>query len=347
MSASPVFISHPSSLEHDTGGHPENVRRIVAVQAELERNQYFGWEQVTSRAVSRELLERVHTAAYVDAIARIASEGGGQLDPDTVMGAESYRAALHAAGGAVELVRALLDDDRASGFSAHRPPGHHALAARAMGFCLFNNVAVAARYATDLMGLERVLVLDWDVHHGNGTQDLFWEDPNVLFCSIHQSPFWPGSGRTAEVGRGDGHGYTVNLPVPAGSGDGVFVSLVRDVAVPLARAYEPQLILVSAGYDAHLEDPLAGCTVSDAGYGAMTVLVRELAAELGVPFGFVLEGGYNVETLGRCVALTMKLAAAEAAHAPDADVAAVLRCGLDPLAAQARASLSEFWTTLA
>ncbi len=344
MAATPVFLSHPSSLEHDTGAHPESIRRIVAIEAQLERDNYLGWNRVASRAVTRDVLERVHTSSYIDAIAAAAARGGGQLDADTVMSAGSYAAALHAAGGAVELVRALIDGVPV-GFSAHRPPGHHALAARAMGFCLFNNVAVAARHAIAAFGLERVLILDWDVHHGNGTQDLFWEEPRVLFCSIHQSPFWPGSGREAELGRGPGHGYTVNLPVPAGSGDGTFVSLVRDVALPLAHAYEPQLILVSAGYDAHRDDPLAQCTVSDAGYGAMTALVRDLAAELQVPFGFVLEGGYNVDALARCVALTMSVAGIPAGDTnPNFD--AVLECGIDPLAEDARVRLSAFWPTL-
>ncbi len=181
-----------------------------------------------------------------------------------------------------------------------------------MGFCLFNNVAVAARHAIAELGVERVLILDWDVHHGNGTNDIFWETDEVLFVSIHQLPLYPGSGRGSELGHGRGHGYTINLPVPPGSGDETFVSLVRDLALPLARSYRPELVLVSAGYDAHDDDPLADCTVSDAGFALMTELVRDLGAELAAPVGCVLEGGYDVDALARCVVLTMQTLAAEA-----------------------------------
>jgi acetoin utilization deacetylase AcuC-like enzyme len=186
------------------------------------------------------------------------------------------------------------------------------------------------------------MILDWDVHHGNGTNDIFWESDQVLFVSIHQSPLYPGSGRGSELGRGAGHGYTVNLPVPPGSGDETFVSLVRDVALPLARAYRPELILVSAGYDAHDDDPLADCTLTDAGFAAMTALVRDLGAELGAPVGCVLEGGYNVEALARCVAATMETLASggRAGSSSDADMGAV---PVHPLAAEAIARLSPLW----
>ncbi|MDE3134615.1 MAG: histone deacetylase, partial [Acidobacteriota bacterium] len=241
------------------------------------------------------------------------SGGGAQLDPDTFVSPGSYSAALHAAGGAVELVRRLVAGGAGQvGFSAHRPPGHHAIPDRAMGFCLFNNVAVAARHAVSALGLERVLILDWDVHHGNGTNDIFWDTDEVLFVSVHQLPLYPGSGRASELGQDAGYGYTVNLPVPPRSGDSEFVSLVRDVVLPLGRSYAPQLVLVSAGYDAHEHDPLAECTVSDLGYVAMTELVRDLGAELQAPVGCVLEGGYDVDALARCVVATMETLAAPA-----------------------------------
>ena len=167
------------------------------------------------------------------------------------------------------------------------------------------------------LGVKRVLILDWDVHHGNGTNDIFWDSDEVLFVSIHQLPLYPGSGRASELGRGRGEGYTVNLPVPPGSGDDTFVSLVRDVALPLARSYRPQLVLVSAGFDAHADDPLADCTVSDTGYVAMTELVRDLGLEIEAPVGCVLEGGYDVDALARCVVLTMETLASESASGPD------------------------------
>ena len=343
MPPRPVFLSHPSSLDHDTGDEPESVRRIEAIDAQRVDEDWLGYECVASPAVERRVLERVHSAAYVDAIAAVAHYGGGQLDFDTIMSAGSYTAALHACGGAVELVRRLVDGgDGAVGFSAHRPPGHHALPSRAMGFCLFNNIAVAARHALAALGLDRVMILDWDVHHGNGTNDIFWNSDAVLFVSIHQSPLYPGSGRVSEIGAGPGHGYTVNLPVPPRSGDETFVSLVRDVALPLARTYRPELILVSAGYDAHGDDPLGECTVAEAGYVAMTALVRDLGAELGAPVGCVLEGGYDVEALARCVAMTMATLASQA-RADSSAEAITSGVPVHRLAAEAIARLSPLW----
>jgi acetoin utilization deacetylase AcuC-like enzyme len=339
----PVFLSHPSSLDHDTGDQPENVRRIEALDALLAREEWLGYECVASPAVERSVLERVHPAPYVDAIAAVAGSGGGQLDFDTILSTGSYTAALHACGGAVELVRRLADGGVGTvGFSAHRPPGHHALRSRAMGFCLFNSVAVAAQHALTALGLGRVMILDWDVHHGNGTNDIFWESDEVLFISIHQSPLYPGTGRISELGGGPGHGYTVNLPVPPRSGDETFVSLVRDVALPLARAHRPELILVSAGYDAHGDDPLGDCTVTEAGYAAMTAFVRDLGAELGAPVGCVLEGGYDVGALARCVAVTMATLASGERAGPSED-ALTAALPVHRLAAEAIARLSPLW----
>ena len=306
MAAAPVLLEHPSSLEHDTGSHPERAARIVAIDAELESRDWLGYERVLSPAVDRAVLAAVHPESYIATIERAAAAGGAQIDPDTVVSPGSFEAALHAAGGAVEMVNRLLSGAAPCGFSIHRPPGHHAEAARAMGFCLLNNVAVAARFAIDEFGLERVLILDWDVHHGNGTNDIFGADPRVLFISIHQSPLYPGTGPASDVGSGDGVGFTVNLPVAAGSGDDVFCSLVEFVAAPLARAFGPQLVLVSAGFDAHRDDPLADCLVTDGGFGSMAAAIRDLCVdELEVPFGAVLEGGYALGPLARSVAATL------------------------------------------
>jgi acetoin utilization deacetylase AcuC-like enzyme len=180
-----------------------------------------------------------------------------------------------------------------------------------MGFCLLNNVAIAAQHALDEAGARRVMILDWDVHHGNGTNDIFAARDDVLFCSIHQSPLYPGTGPASDVGYGPGEGYTVNLPVPGGAGDAVFVSLVEHVVRPLARAYEPDLVLISAGFDAHADDPLAGCVVTDDGYAALAASVRAIAEELGVPLGIVLEGGYDLGALARSVAATLGVVGAE------------------------------------
>ena len=348
MAIRPVYLSHPSSRDHDTGAHPERVERITAIEELLAARDWCGYECVSSPAADRTLLARVHSAAHIERVEAASRAGFVALDEDTVVSPGSYVAALHACGGAVELVRRLVAGGAGQvGFSAHRPPGHHATPTRAMGFCLFNNVAVGARYAIAELGVRRVLILDWDVHHGNGTSDIFWECDQLLFVSVHQSPLYPGSGRPSELGGGRGRGYTVNLPVPAGSGDETFVSLVRDVALPLARCYRPELILVSAGYDAHADDPLAGCTVSDAGYGAMTALVRDLAGELEAPAGFVLEGGYDLDALARCVALTMETLAMPARTRPAGHAGPLGDLGVHPLAAEAHTRLLPLWPDLA
>jgi len=335
--AAPVYLSHPSSLEHDTGHHPECAARIVAIEGALRERDWLGLERVESRAADVALITAVHDARYVDAILRASAEGGGMLDADTVISDGSWRAALHAAGGACELVDLLLGGEAPTGMSAHRPPGHHAEHAQAMGFCLFNNVAVAAQHALDAGGLERVLVLDFDVHHGNGTNDLFHDTPAVLYASIHESPLYPGTGPALDIGHGPGEGYTVNLPVPGGSGDATFVSLVTHVVAPVARAYEPQLILLSTGYDAHRDDPLADCRVTEAGYAAMTAAMVRLATELEAPLGAVLEGGYDLSALARSVVATLEVLGAPVPPAP-VDVA------VDPLAAAARERLAERWS---
>ena len=306
MAALPGFFSHPSSLEHDTGAHPEQAGRIVAIEAALEARDWLGWERVLSAPATRAQLELVHPAAHIESIERAFRAGGGQLDADTVVSAGSFEAALHAAGGAVGMVSRLLDGGAGSvGFSAHRPPGHHAPADKPRGFCLFNNVAVGTRFALRERGLARVLIIDWDVHHGNGTQDIFWESDEVLFCSMHQMPLYPGSGAAGEVGAGAGRGFTLNVPMAPGSGDAEWVEALRDVVLSRGEEFAPELVLVSAGFDAHADDPLAGCEVSDSGFVAMAALVRGLADRLEVPLGFVLEGGYDVAALARCVTAVM------------------------------------------
>jgi acetoin utilization deacetylase AcuC-like enzyme len=332
-----VFLAHPSSLEHETGPHPERPARITAIEHALAEDDWLGFERVLSPPVDRGVLTAVHPEPYVDAIERISAQGGGALDPDTVASAGSFNAALHAAGGAVRLVEMLLDGDADYAFSAHRPPGHHATRNRAMGFCLFNSVAVAARFALDVRGLERVMILDWDVHHGNGTNDIFHPSREVLFVSIHESPLYPGTGPSTDVGSGDGEGFTVNLPVPPGSDDGVFRSLVDNVAVPLLHVFAPQLVLVSAGYDAHREDALSTCELTDDGYAAMTRSVRTACAAVGARLGCVLEGGYALGALARSVAATMRELSLEALAELDPAPAV-------PIARSARERLAAWWS---
>jgi acetoin utilization deacetylase AcuC-like enzyme len=337
--ATPVLLQHPSSLDHDTGPHPEQPARMVAIERELAARGHLGYERVSSPAVARSVLEAVHPARHVERIERMAARGGARIDADTVVSAGSFTAAAHACGGAVSLVDRLVDGSAPTGFSIHRPPGHHAEAERAMGFCLFNSVAVAARHALDAHGLERVMIVDWDVHHGNGTNDIFHAEPRVLFCSIHQSPLYPGTGPASDTGSGPGRGFTVNLPVAPGSGDPEFRSLIDHVVVPLARSYAPQLLLVSAGFDAHAEDPLAECRVTDDGYAAMARSLRTVAGELGVPVGAVLEGGYALDALARSVAATMAVLAGVAPG--DAAV------GVAEVSGRALERLEEFWPGLA
>ncbi|MDP1847270.1 MAG: histone deacetylase [Solirubrobacteraceae bacterium] len=339
-----VLFRHPSSLEHDTGAHPENARRIVAIEHALSERDWLGWDVRESPAATREQIGRVHPQRHIDRIESLCRRGGGMIDMDTLVSEGSFQAALHAAGGAVAAVDALLSGAEADGVrcaaSLHRPPGHHAEPAQAMGFCLFGNVAIGAAHALDAHGARRVLILDWDVHHGNGTNAIFHDRDDVLFCSIHQSPLYPGTGPASDVGSGAGEGFTVNLPVPGGSGDAVFLSHLEHVVRPLAREFAPDLVLLSAGYDAHAEDPLADCRVTDDGFAGMAASMRAAADELGVPLGLVLEGGYELGALSRSVVATLEVLGA-------ADPPAVPEVALDPLAAQAQERLAAYWPALA
>ena len=301
-----LYFRHPLSLEHQTGPHPENPRRIEAIEARMESLGWLGMERVEAPEATREQLERVHTPAHIDLIESISARGGGMIDLDTVASARSYDAALRAAGGAAAAADRLLAGEAQFAFVGQRPPGHHTERDRAMGFCLFNNVAVAADQAIAEGGVERILVLDWDVHHGNGTEEIFYESDRVLYASIHQSPLYPGTGAPGDIGIGAGEGYTVNLPVPPGAGSDEFLALVQHVVVPLAREYQPGLLAISAGYDAHRDDPLAQCRLDEAAYADMAATMRELGAELEAPILVCLEGGYDLGALSASVAATLE-----------------------------------------
>jgi acetoin utilization deacetylase AcuC-like enzyme len=306
-----LYLAHPSSFAHETGGHPENAARVRAIEAALEAAGWPGLDRIEAPAASRDQLRRVHSEEHVEAIERFCSAGGGLVDADTVASEGSFEAALHAAGGAASAAERLLGGEATFAFCGLRPPGHHAERARAMGFCLFNNVAVAASHALEECGAERVLVLDWDVHHGNGTEAIFATSDRVLYASIHQQPLYPGTGPAGYVGEAGGEGYTVNLPVPAGAGSELFVSLVQHVVAPIARAYRPGLLAISAGYDAHRDDPLAQCLVETEGYGELAATMGALASELGVPMLICLEGGYKHDALAASVLATIEALAAD------------------------------------
>jgi acetoin utilization deacetylase AcuC-like enzyme len=332
-----VWLRHELSLAHDVHGHPERPERIIALEAAMEHHDWFGCDVVEAPDASQESLLAVHPARHIRYIDELSASGGGHVDMDTIAMEATYAAALRAAGGGVALVDALLSGEAATGFSALRPPGHHAEPDRAMGFCFFGNAGIAARHAVSAHGVERVLILDWDVHHGNGTNEIFRSDPGVLFVSIHESPLYPGTGPASDLGSGAGEGYTVNLPVPGRSGDETFRSLVDHVVLPLMAAWEPQLVLVSAGFDAHRLDPLATCRVTEGGYAAMTASLRRACAKLGVPMGLLLEGGYSLEALTDSVVALMPVLVAASAPAAADDVA------VHPLAEAAAERLAPWW----
>ncbi|HTQ68256.1 MAG TPA: histone deacetylase [Solirubrobacteraceae bacterium] len=338
-----LLYGHPACLEHDPGalspGHPDTPRRLATVEEALAEHDWLGWERRTAPAASEAQLELAHSAEHVRAVRELCARGGGAIDPDTFAVEASFRAAGHAAGAGLALAGALLAGEADTGFCAVRPAGHHAEHARAMGFCLFNNVAVAAAGALAEHGLGRVFVLDWDVHHGNGTAEIFDARRDVLFASIHQWPLYPGSGRLQERGHGPGEGYTINLPVPPGSGEALWLGLLDRVVLPIAAAYEPQLILVSAGFDAHERDPLAHCLLTTGSFVEMAARVRELGRALGVGVGVVLEGGYNVPVLAECVLAT--LPALAGGHEPRA--APALDTEEQELVTRAIAAARPYW----
>jgi acetoin utilization deacetylase AcuC-like enzyme len=304
-----IYIHSPASLIHDpralSPDHPDNPSRLVAIEAALGAADLQDLHRYEAPAASLRDLRRVHSEAHVAFIRDLCRSGGGQIDQDTYVGEASYAAALHATGGACELVRMLMAGVSDAGFCALRPAGHHAERDRAMGFCLFNNTAIAAELAIAGLGAQRVMIIDWDVHHGNGTAEIFRHRPDVLFCDIHQTGLFPGTGALADGGSGPGRGYTVNLPVPAGSDEEVWLSLLEHVIVPIGLEYQPDLVLVSAGFDAHEADPLGGCRLQSSSFGLMACHVREFAAALDVPVGAVLEGGYDPAALAESTVATI------------------------------------------
>lgn len=304
-----AYAYDPIEQQHTLAGHPENRGRLAATMRLLREDGILTrLRAIPVTPVSLERLQLVHPRTYIEHVARMARSGGGHLDPDTYVVAGSYDAALAAVGAAVNLVAAVLTGEVRNGMSLMRPPGHHALPTRAMGFCLFANVAVAARVAQREFGVERVLIVDWDVHHGNGTEAIFDEDPTVAFFSTHQYPFYPGTGAAHSIGRGPGRGTTLNVPLPAGVGDEGYEQVFESLLAPFARRFRPDLILVSAGYDAHWRDPLAMEQLSLAGYASLTRRVRALADELCQGrLVVVLEGGYDLEVLAHAVLNTLRL----------------------------------------
>ena len=306
-----VFTS-PRYLDHDMGaGHPERPRRLEAILTRLERSSIAGLEWREPTPAPMEAVLANHSSDLVELIQRLsAGTGLRALTPDTMVCPATWDAALLASGGALAAVDAVLAGDARNAMCLHRPPGHHAERDSAMGFCFLNHVAIAARHLRD-RGVERVAIVDWDVHHGNGTQNAFYEDENVFFCSMHQSPHYPGTGHAAETGSGDGIGATLNIPLPAGQGDDDYAAIMEHHVRPALEVFQPDFLLISAGFDAHQQDPLGDMELTVSGFGRLTEQVAAVARECcGGRVVSVLEGGYDLQATATSVQAHLEVLAA-------------------------------------
>ncbi|NPB05430.1 MAG: histone deacetylase [Aquificae bacterium] len=301
------FVYDDRYLLHHREGHPENKYRLEALMEGMaQRGLLSKVELLKPFEAPAELISLNHDPQYVEEVMLASRSGEGWFDPDTYYNEYTFLAASLAVGGVVGAVEAVLEGRLDAAFCAVRPPGHHAEYAKAMGFCIFNNVAVAARYLLK-RGLERVFIVDFDAHHGNGTQRAFYEDPRVFYFSTHQYPFYPGTGSAEERGAGEGYGTTLNLPMPAGAGDELFKEAYGKVLKSAVVGFRPQFVLVSAGYDLHRDDPLTGLEVTDEGVRFIVRSIVEAAQEVGAPAVFALEGGYDLGVLSRCVPDTVEI----------------------------------------
>ena len=298
-------VIDPRYLQHDTGaGHPERPERIAVLLPAVEA---AGYTRIAARAASGDDLALVHDGAYVEEVAATAHKPWFAFDADTPTSPRSFDTAALAAGGFLALLDAVMSGQTQNGFAFVRPPGHHAERHRAMGFCLFNNVAVGAAYLRHRYGLQRVLIVDWDLHHGNGTQHMFEDDPGVLYVSTHQYPYYPGTGAIEEVGRGAGEGYTVDLAFPAGFGDAEYTDAFARVIEPIAHEYAPEFVLISAGFDAHVRDPLGGMQVTEAGFAAMTRSLLGVAHDHAAGrCAAILEGGYDLTAIRQSATVVLQ-----------------------------------------
>jgi len=297
------FVYHEDYLKHDTGAHPERAERLIHIMSELkEAGVTEKMKKVLPVKASKEQIAYVHTDAYMKGVERMCKEGGGLLDPDTPLCTESYEIALLSAGGVIKATDEVMNDSNNLKhiFALVRPPGHHATWNRGRGFCIFNNIAIAAEHLKRRYYANRILIVDWDVHHGNGTQEVFFDDPSVLYFSTHQYPHYPGTGWIDEVGKGEGDGFTVNVPLPAGTDDAGYLYALNNVLVPIAKEFEPEFMLVSAGFDAHAADPLAAMNVTTQGFGLFMDLIKEIAEKnCNGKIVISLEGGYNLDAIAK------------------------------------------------
>jgi acetoin utilization deacetylase AcuC-like enzyme len=304
-----AITTNPWHAAHDEPGHVEHAARLAAVEAAINTSGLRAelLELASDPATEQQILA-VHEPRMLAAVRSTMAHERARLDADTYTTAGSYEVALSAAGAAIQAVEAVVSGQATNAFALVRPPGHHATPYRPMGFCLFNNIAIAARYALDKLGLEHVAIVDYDVHHGNGTQDCFYEDSQTLFCSTHAWPLYPGTGAAQEVGAESGYGLTLNVPLPYGAGDEGLGRCYDELIAPAIRAFDPQLILVSAGYDGHWDDPLGPLALSVAGYAALTQRLVALAEEFcNGRIVLVLEGGYSLPALGACTVAALRV----------------------------------------
>ncbi|MDQ7819833.1 MAG: histone deacetylase [Armatimonadota bacterium] len=345
MSAEVAYVTHPDCRLHDPGpGHPERPQRLDAIEQALEALPPADLPRMTTEPADEDALASVHSRGYIRRVRTLAEEGGGALDADTVLSRDSFRAARAAAGAARAAVEAVLQGRARAAFAAVRPPGHHALTDRGMGFCLFNNVALAAMRALDA-GLPRVAIVDWDVHHGNGTQEIFYRDARVLVISLHQEEWYPGTGAVEETGEGDGVGWTVNIPLPPGTGDGGYRVVFEEVVIPLLQEAAPSLVLISAGYDAAVGDPLGRMRLTARGFWMMADLIRQARPDRGGVVA-VLEGGYDLEALGQGVRATVQALAGQPARVagPERELDEVPYAAIRSRVRQVRSVVREHWT---
>ena len=308
MARSAVVVD-PEYLKHEPGEfhpeRPERIRALLDLADKLDKNRF---QILPPKAASRSDIESCHGADYVKLVESTSKTNHYALDGDTITCRDSFGVGLLAVGGFLRLLDSIAAGESQNGFALVRPPGHHALRNRAMGFCLFNTIAIGAQHLKNAYDAKRVMIMDWDVHHGNGTQDSFYEDPSVLFISTHQFPYYPGTGAVNEVGLNAGEGYTINVPLPAGCGDAEYMRVFYEVVVPAAKKFEPEWILVSAGFDPHRRDPLGGMEVTEAGFAGMACLLLELADRYaGGKIAFLLEGGYDLAALNHSVAAVLEV----------------------------------------
>jgi len=303
------IVYDPIYLKHETGEHVENSGRLLSIKSYLEQNNIMPLlTPISPRLAKMNELTLVHQSRYIKDIQSFCTSGGGYLDLDTVVSARSYEVALCAVGGAMRAAESVMQNEVDSVFALIRPPGHHAVFNRAMGFCLFNNIAITAKDALSKYGLERLAIIDFDVHHGNGTQDAFYADPRVLYVSTHQSPLFPGTGHIEETGSGPAKGTNINIPLPPGCGDAEFKQAFEQVVAPAIERFRPQLLLVSAGYDAHWADTISQMQLSVNGFADIVGIIKRLASELcSNRLVFMLEGGYNLRALAASIQATFEV----------------------------------------